>query len=172
MSPIFYCIFTKQSFNLKKYIKNHIFIQLFMSKKPVVIKSAYLFLTKKLNFDNVRYLKRWIISGRIIEASLFTEKAYAHFKCQTPQYSTFHLKFYSFLSINFERYLKILWKNNSALFNMTHHMKVGPSSNLTNGVVMIEFPVASQHIGKLVYGYEVKLLFCYRFLWCIALSFQ
>nr|XP_018903254.1 PREDICTED: uncharacterized protein LOC109034507 [Bemisia tabaci] len=56
--------------------------------------------------------------------------------------------------INFERYLKILWKNNSALFNMTHHMKVGPSSNLTNGVVMIEFPVASQHIGKLVYGYE------------------
>lgn len=63
------------------------------------------------------------------------------------------------------------WRNNSALFNYTHTRSVAfnpreqRQSNITDGIFIVDFPLATRHIGQVTYTYEVSInryiILCY-----------
>uniref|UniRef100_A0A1B6DM97 VWFD domain-containing protein n=1 Tax=Clastoptera arizonana TaxID=38151 RepID=A0A1B6DM97_9HEMI len=64
---------------------------------------------------------------------------------------------------NFRKYQRqgqLQWHNRTALFNYTHFIsKISNEaenihSNITDGVLIVDFPLATRHVGKVVYTYE------------------
>lgn len=86
-----------------------------------------------------------------------TNNVFAYLNGTTPfqnfQNATFVLKAKTNEFV-YDRYVKLAWHNKSALLDYNHLKTVEADRNVTHGVILVDFPLATQHVGKFVYKYE------------------
>ncbi|XP_075219817.1 apolipoprotein lipid transfer particle isoform X2 [Lycorma delicatula] len=88
-----------------------------------------------------------------------TNNILANLNCTTPlpnfSNATFFLKAETD-DLIYIRFMKLQWHNKTALSNYTHVKTIEATRNVSNGVILVDFPLTTRHIGKLIYQYEDK----------------
>lgn len=62
-----------------------------------------------------------------------------------------------------KRHVLVFWSNNTALLNSDHYdtYKNDPKIGMTrkvDGTFLVEIPLATRHVGDVIYGYEVTTI--------------
>ncbi|KAK9498025.1 hypothetical protein O3M35_003911 [Rhynocoris fuscipes] len=82
---------------------------------------------------------------------------YARMNCSTPFKAFPEIKSYLNIVTNktfYQRLAEIKWLKNNAIFNFTQLVTWMKKNQLTDGKILLDFPLTSRHIGLLAYKYE------------------